>query len=166
VYDNTTPEQWIYGLVACLIAFGVMAWLFFRYTPPRDDAHNMSSTPAAPAAPVRSAKPVLDQSAPIGLHLQTSSTPVGGLERSGEARAPDMDAEQTTWDTPRISRYLTDDEFIIFLASQKLRNGKYRLSANDIVKTVKGDRTEVLAIVRQVREHAPAVFRPLDAPAG
>jgi hypothetical protein len=60
----------------------------------------------------------------------------------------------------RISRYLTDDEFLTMLAAQKLRSGKYRMSANDIVKAVGGDRTRVLGIVRQIRE-APAEFKPL-----
>lgn len=83
-----------------------------------------------------------------------------GLESAADRDLPDMDAEQTGLDTPRVSSYLTDSEFIVFLATQKLRTGKYRLSANDIVKTARGDRTEVLAIIRQVRESAPE-FRPL-----
>jgi hypothetical protein len=46
------------------------------------------------------------------------------------------------------------------LAAQKLPGGKWRLSANKIVAMVGGDRTQVLAIIRQVREPAPE-FRPL-----
>lgn len=53
---------------------------------------------------------------------------------------------------PRVTAYLTDDEFLIFLARQKLRDGKYRLSANDIYKVVGGNRNEVLDTVRQVRD--------------
>jgi hypothetical protein len=157
MYDTITPEQWVIGLVISLVTFGGLVWLLWRYFP-------MSTSNDAPAAPMQSAKPVLDQSAPTSLPTQTSAALIGGLEASGEAPAPDMDAEQTGldgWETPRISRYLNDDEFIIFLASQKLPNGKHRLSANDIVKTVRGDRTQVLAIVRQVREPAPE-FRPLS----
>lgn len=154
MYDTITPEQWVIGLVVSLSAFGGLVWLLWRYFP-------MSSADDAPAAPAQSAKPVLDQSAPTSLNAQTSLIASSGLGSSADRAAPDMDAEQTGLDTPRISRYLTDDEFIIFLATQKLRNGKYRLSANDIVKAARGDRTEVLAIVRQVREPAPA-FRPLS----
>lgn len=68
---------------------------------------------------------------------------------------PDMDAEK--WVMPRTSRYLTDDEFITFLAAQKLRNGAWRLSANKIVAAAGGDRNYVLGIIRQVRE-SPATY--------
>lgn len=57
----------------------------------------------------------------------------------------------TDWQMPRISAYLTDNEFTIFLARQKLRDGKYRLSANKIHDAVGGNRNDVLEIVRQVR---------------
>jgi len=155
-YDTMTAEQWIYGLLAGLIAFGVMAWLFFRATRP----HILSSSDSAPAADARSANQSVDQSAPTSLHGQTSAAAGARLGPAADRATPDMDAENTGLDTPRASSYLTDNEFIVFLATQKLRNGKYRLSANDIVKTVRGDRTEVLAIVRQVREPAPE-FPPL-----
>ena len=55
------------------------------------------------------------------------------------------------WQMPRISAYLTDQEFLVFLARQKLRDGKYRFSANDVVKIIGGNRNEVLDVVRQVR---------------
>ena len=55
------------------------------------------------------------------------------------------------WKMPRISAYLTDQEFLVFLARQKLRDGKYRLSANKIVDAVGGDRNKTLDVVRQVR---------------
>lgn len=63
---------------------------------------------------------------------------------------------------PRVSPYLDEDEFIVFLATQKLRNGKYRMSGNDIVKAAKGDRNHVLAVVREVREPSDPVFPPLS----
>lgn len=57
----------------------------------------------------------------------------------------------TGWQMPRVSAYLNDQEFVVFLARQKLKDGKYRLSANKIVDTVSLNRNEVLDIVRQVR---------------
>lgn len=53
---------------------------------------------------------------------------------------------------PRISAYLTDNEFLVFLARQKLRDGKYRLSANDVYKVMGGNRNEVLDMIRQIRD--------------
>lgn len=157
------------GLLLFVIAFALASLLVFTLwavnvlpgkvrglLAPRD----MSTSEEQEAAPDRSAKLVLDQSAPTSLNHQTSAPASGGLEVPEHAPTPDMDAEQTSWEAPRVSPYLNDNEFIVFLATQKLPNGKYRLSANDIVKTVRGDRTEVLAIVRQVREPAPE-FRPL-----
>jgi hypothetical protein len=85
---------------------------------------------------------------------QTTPAASGGME----SNTPDMDAGERH--LPPVSCYLTDDEFIVFLASQKLRNGKYRMSANDIVKATHGDRNQVLKLVREVREGVPE-FRPL-----
>jgi len=127
------------------------AWYTARY---------MSSSDSAPAAAEWSANQSVDQSAPTSLKGQTSAAAGAGLGPAADRDLPGLEAEHTGLDTPRVSSYLTDSEFIVFLATQKLRNGKYRLSANDIVKTVRGDRTEVLAIVRQVREPAPE-FPPL-----
>mgnify|MGYP001579838186 FL=1 len=59
--------------------------------------------------------------------------------------------DETDWQMPRISAYLSDDEFVVFLSRQKLRDGKYRLSANDVYKVTGGNRNEVLKIVSQVR---------------
>ncbi|HWP90065.1 MAG TPA: hypothetical protein VNM70_19450 [Burkholderiales bacterium] len=55
---------------------------------------------------------------------------------------------------PRVSAYLTDEEWLILLARQKLRDGKYRLSANEVYRIVGGNRNDVLGIVRQLRETA------------
>ena len=68
---------------------------------------------------------------PPGLSAQTSAQGASGLNSA----APGLDAEDDdpAWELPRISRYLDDDEFIVFLAALKLRDGKYRLSANKIV---------------------------------
>lgn len=154
------------GLLLFAISFGVLLifvlllWAI-NVLPGKVRAYlNMLSEDVQPAAPARSAKPVLDRSAPTSLERQTSTPEVSGLDADDNGDLPDMDAENTTWEAPRVSPYLNDNEFIVFLASQKLRNGKYRLSANDIVKAAHSDRTEVLAIVRQVRE-AAAEFKPL-----
>lgn len=120
----------------------------------------MSSDAVDSAAADWSANRSIDQSVQTGLDAQTSAPASPGLELDADEDSPDMDAEHTTFDTPRISRYLTDEEFIVFLATQKLRNGKDRMTANAIVKAVGGDRTKVLAIVRQVRE-GPAEFPQL-----
>jgi hypothetical protein len=160
--DDTPNGLLLFGICFGVIGTFVLLLWGVNYLKGWRPAHMSTSDEARPA-PRQSVKPVLDQSAPTRLHDQTSAAPAGGLEPPADRVAPDMDAEQTGldgWEMPRVSRYLKDDEFIIFLASQKLPNGKYRLSANDIVKTVRGDRTEVLAIVRQVREPAPE-FRPL-----
>lgn len=75
---------------------------------------------------------------------------------------PDMDAvcipvEHTdmdggmAWQMPRVSAYLDDNQTVVMLARLKLRDGKYRFSANKIAEAVGGDRNKVLDIIRQVR---------------
>jgi len=71
-----------------------------------------------------------------------------------------MDAE--TWPMPPVSAYLTDTEFLVILARQKTRGGGWRLSANAIVKIVGGDRTQVLATIREIRD-GPPEFKPLSS---
>ena len=174
-YDAITPEQWIIALVLCLVAFGILWWLFWRnVSSERDEAEPAEIVGHAITA-VRDWRPHIlssranfatpdsagldrsvDQSAPTSLEPQTTSAPATGLNEA----APDMDAEQ--WEMPRISAYLSDDEFLVFRARQKTRNGGWRLSANQIVKTVGGDRTQVLKTIREVRE-GPAEFKPLSA---
>jgi len=160
VYDNITPEQWIYGLLASVIVFGVMAWLFYRYTHPRDEAHNMSSAPAQPAA--AAGTQVVHVSVPSpGMAERTSVAPAA----STAAAAPDTDAAEDGtegWNTPRLSLRLSDAEMIALLAAQRGKDGKHRYSANAIHTLVGGSRADVLAQVRQLRADAPAVFRPLS----
>ncbi len=55
------------------------------------------------------------------------------------------------WQMPRVSAYLSDNELVVMLARQKLKDGKYRFSANKIVDTMGLNRNEVLEVVRQVR---------------
>jgi hypothetical protein len=45
-------------------------------------------------------------------------------------------AEPGTWEMPRLSRYNTHRERIIYLASQRTPEGKYRYSANQIVTLI------------------------------
>jgi len=152
----------IFAIGFCLMGtFLLFLWgvNYLKGWRPRD----MSSAPAQPAAPKQSARLVVDQSAATSLAQQTSAAPTSGLEPAADRGLPDMDAEQTglaQWEMPRVSRYLTDDEFLTMLAAQKLRDGRWRLSANKIVAMVGGDRTYVLGIIRQVRE-APTEFKPL-----
>jgi len=82
-------------------------------------------------------------------------------DQTREAAASGMNDVAADIDAGNWPRFLTDDELVVFLASQRLRNGKYRSSANKIVAYMGGDRNHVLALVRQVREGAPAEFRPL-----
>lgn len=78
----------------------------------------------------------------------------------GTGTAGDSPGNGTLADTsavPRISRYLSDDEFIVLLAVLRLPGGKYRLSANQIVAAAGGKRADVLALVRAVRD-GPAAY--------
>ena len=91
---------------------------------------------------------------------------IGGMIMSRQARAPVIQsidiagivpvkdtgiASGIDWQMPRVSAYLTDNELVVLLARQKLRDGKYRFSANKIVDTLGGNRNDVLEVVRQVR---------------
>jgi hypothetical protein len=98
------------------------------------------------------------------------------MSRSEEEtrRAPDMDAvcipvshtsmddhttaeaDDITYEMPRISRSLSDQELITMLALQR-KDGKYRSSANKIAEYVGGDRNTVLRQIREVREGPPAL---------
>ncbi len=91
-----------------------------------NDAHVMSRSPA---------------SEPKKTDMEAVSIPV-----SDTSIETDIDEQM-----PRITAYLTDDEFLIFLVRQKLRDGKYRLSANKVYEVVGGNRNDVLDIVRQIR---------------
>src|SRR5262245_3531248 len=89
---------------------------------------------------------------------QVVHVPVGGTGASGTAlieqvvqirdtTAPEGDTE--AWEMPRLSRHNTDRERVIYLASQRTPEGKYRYSANQIVTLQGGSRADVLALVRQ-----------------
>lgn len=159
MYDAITAEQWIYGLTACLVVFGVLWWLWWRSERP----HDMSTAEQAPAVSTRVENRSVDQSVPTGLHTQTRAAAPTGLLPPDDRGTADMDAASAglDWQAPPVSRYLSDDEFIVFLASQRLPGGKYRLSANRIVQAAGGDRTHVLKIVREVREGVPEYLTPL-----
>lgn len=78
--------------------------------------------------------------------------------------APDMDA--ANGGMVAMSRYPSDEALIVYLAVIRRPGGKYRLSANDIVRVTGGDRNHVLALVRQIREgpaQYPQVLTPEQA---
>jgi hypothetical protein len=132
-------------------------WIVARY---------MSSSAGASADDDARTDRSIDRSAPTSLRVQTGAASVTGLEPAQGSDLPGLDAENTGldgWPAPRVSRYLSDDEFITFLATQRLRTGKYRLSANKIVAAVGGDRTRVLAIINQVRKAPAEYLAPLSA---
>jgi hypothetical protein len=164
---TTTPADMPSGLTIFAIGFCLMGTFLLllwavNYLKGWRPSH-MSSEANKPTATIAPANRSVDQSAPTSLKVRTSTALVASLEATPEAPTPDMDAEQTSldgWEMPRVSRYLSDDEFLTMLAAQKLRDGKWRLSANKIVAMVGGDRTHVLALIRQVREPAPE-FKPL-----
>jgi hypothetical protein len=159
------------GLVLFGIAFGVISsfvlllwgvnaikgWL----------SHDMSTSPTPRPVPADRANRSIDQSTPTSLDRQTSAQIERGLAAApAEPKhdIPDMDAADggMGWEMPRMSLYPSRAEIITWMAAIKGHDGKHHFSANDIVKLVKGDRTEVLAIVRQVREPLPE-FRPLTS---
>lgn len=147
------------GLVIFLLGFGLLLtfvlFLWAVNTLP-GKVRAVMSRPLAPAGSDSAAlERSIDQSAPTSLQPQTTPASASGLNDN----PPDMDAEN--WPMPPISAYLTDSEFLIMLARQKTRGGGWRLSANAIVKVVGGDRTQVLKMIREVRE-GPAEFRPLS----
>jgi hypothetical protein len=88
MYDNISAEQWIYGLLACLIAFGVMWWLFFHYTRPRD----MSTSDDAPAAKKAVSDPVAATSTNDGQRIATPGN-ADNAELSGNAVADPIPSE-------------------------------------------------------------------------
>lgn len=148
------------GLVIFALGFGLMLIFVLLLWAINVVPSKLRSIMSTYAMSARSVSPGLDrsvdQSAPTSLEPQTTPAPATGLN----ADSPDMDAEE--WEMPRVSAYLTDDEFLVMLARQKTRGGGWRLSANAIVKVVGGDRTQVLATIREVRE-GPAEFRPLSS---
>lgn len=182
-YDAITPVQWVLFLWAALIVFSIMWWLFWHVgrgdTPiERDDAepgemvtrawyallhwrpsHMSSAVDATPPHAGTEAVhvPVRD----TGTAASTSTSAAGGTDGT----APDTDAANagtSGWEAPRLSTRLTDTETVTLLAVQRGKDGKHRYSANQIHALIGGARADVLAQVREVRQDAPAVFRPLS----
>jgi len=147
-----------FGLVLFAISFGLMlAFVLVLWAVnvlPQKVREIMSRLLALMQSDSGGLNQSVDQSANTSLEAQTTPAPDTGLN----ADLPDMDAENSPM--PRISAYLTDDEFLVFLARQKNRGGGWRLSANAVVKIVGGDRTQVLKVIREIRE-GPAEFKPL-----
>lgn len=159
MYEQITPEQWIYGAAVGLAVIGVLLVLLFRATLPRAERQNdMSSSQLARLG-----------SLVLGLvHVlvgATSTEPdASDVVVSGEApTSPDTDAVEADTEMPRLSRHNTERELIIYLALQIKPGGKHRFSANDICALMKGKRADVLAVVRQVREPSPQ-FREYPGP--
>lgn len=126
----------------------------------------MSRRATITPAPIGGTNRSIDQSAPGGLNGQTSASASGGLNVPAvepPRAAPDMDAPNggMDWEMPRMRLYPTRAEVITWMAAIKQKDGKPVFSANKIVAAVGGDRTEVLAIIRQVRGGTP-VYRELD----
>lgn len=107
-----------------------------------------------PAAIIRAWFPVIRER--VGGIIMSRSQ--NALMRKSDIEAVSIPVPDTSTVTgiddqmPRISAYLTDNEFLVFLTRQKLRDGKYRLSANKVYEVVGGNRNTVLDIVRQVRD--------------
>jgi hypothetical protein len=154
MYDGITPAQWVVGLAISLGTFGGLAWLLWRVSTPRAErAQDMSTPTPAPQSDPAGLERSKDQSAQTSPAPQTTPAPAADLSVPAaglNSATPDMDAEK--WPMPRLSSYLTDREFLVMLARQKSRAGQWRLSANAIVKVVGGDRTEVLRVIRELRE--------------
>lgn len=150
---NTPNSLVIFAIsFGLLLAFVLLLWAINVW--PGKMHAIMSKSPAPPKSVSAGLDRSTDQSVPTSLAAQTTPIATPSLNED----APDMDAEK--WPLPRISAYLTDQEFLVMLARQKTRGGGWRLSANAIVKAVGGDRTQVLATIREIRG-VPAEFRPL-----
>jgi hypothetical protein len=74
--------------------------------------------------------------------------------------SPDTDAADsgTDWQ-PKLPRYPTERELVIYLTTIRDRSGKHLRSANEIAKFSKLHRNEVLKLVKEVRE-GPAQYPP------
>lgn len=144
----------IFGL--CLVGAGgliSLLWLNHKWAT-RGRAPVMSRSEQAPP-------PV---SAPKVVHVPVAATGTGAPGTASPDRiSPDTSGAEggtDTWVAPRVSPYLTDREFTIFLITQRRPDGKYRLSANTVHKIVGGSREEMLRLVRELREPQPE-YHPL-----
>src|SRR5690242_18916599 len=109
MYDSITPAQWVVGLVISLSAFGALAWLLWHFSLRNMGMQHMSTSAEVPRSDSAGLDQSKDQSALTSLEPQTTPAPEGGLKPN----SPDMDAKE--WEMPRISAYLTDDEFLVML---------------------------------------------------
>jgi hypothetical protein len=105
----------------------------------REETHAPESRPALVHVPVPS--------------ISTDPPPAKVVPADTDAANADTDP----WAMPPASRHLSNEQIIIFLAAQKLPNGKWRFSANDIYELVKGPRADVLKMIRELRE-PPVIF--------
>jgi hypothetical protein len=163
---NPTPEQLARVAQAIYVGlgFGALLVTYFVLSTRVNDADDtrwsllvawvrfaLMSRAADAGAEDSSAKVVFRPVDATSMDAQTGHAAAGGMDEA----APDIDA--ANW-----PRYLSDDELIVFLAAQKLRNGKYRSSANKIVAFLGGDRNHILKLVREVRDGVP-VYRQYTA---
>lgn len=97
------------------------------------------------------------------IYIPVSSMPyqAGGMDAPPRA-APDMDAPHAGM--PTLSRDITDDALLAFLAVVRGKDGKPRYSANAIHGLVGGDRNTVLAKIKEIRSGPSAPIYPPRTP--
>jgi hypothetical protein len=106
-------------------------------------------------------------SGPQVVHVPVSPTGMG--DNGDEVVGTDGDALESGFELPRVSRHNTQEELVIYLASQRRGDGKPLFSSNQICelmesrKGFKGmQRPEVQAIVRQVQHPTQAEYPPVS----
>lgn len=95
---------------------------------------------------------------PVYIPVSHTSMETGGMERD----TPDIDALNTGM--PRLSRDITIEAEIAFLAVIRNPDKSYRHSANKIAELMGGDRNTVLATVKAIRsgpEAEPITITPI-----
>jgi len=151
MYDQVTPEQWVYGVTVGLVVVVALLVLVFRATLPRSERQSTMSSVWLPALGSLARELVRVLVSATGTRADTRAQVVSDKPPD----LPDTDAVEDDTDMPRLSRHNTERELIVYLALQVKPDGKHRFSANDLCKLMGGQRADVLAIVRQVRQPSP-----------
>jgi hypothetical protein len=94
-----------------------------------------------------------EQPDPVYIPVPHTSMPASGIL--------DIDAEKP--EMPRLSRDITDNEMLFFLAVVRNKDGRYRYSANAIWRLLGGDRNSLLVKIKEIRTiPAPPEYRAID----
>jgi len=134
-----------------MILRAVRQWLINRQTTAADVAAQfVGDVKRGEGFTFHKGRPPIMSSVPTGA-ARTADTTAVPVPVPGTSTA----TEEPAWQLPRVSRRLSDRELLILLAAQIGKDNKPRFSANALHTLLGGNRSEVLALIREARGELP-----------